>query len=153
MITAANVIKPPMWCPGRNGHELWGGCVGYWPLWESVGTNAMDLSGNGNNGTLTGMDPPTDWVVDVKGICLNFDASDDNVSVGTLPITGPPFSLYAFAAVTANADRMAVSIANGSDGYYHFLGVNQSNLRAEARTYDGTARSANSTSGSINMNI
>jgi len=81
MITASNVIKPPMWCPGRNGHELWRGCVLYLPLWEGSGAETMDLSGYGNTGTLTDMDPPTDWVTNTQGRALDFDGTNDYINV------------------------------------------------------------------------
>jgi len=34
---------------------------GWWPIIDGGGTIAYDGSGNGNNGTLTNMDPATDW--------------------------------------------------------------------------------------------
>lgn len=43
-----------------NGNET--GLVMLWNFDEGSGTTANDLSGNGNNGTLTNMDAITDWV-------------------------------------------------------------------------------------------
>ena len=40
---------------------------GWWPLTEGVGTIAYDGSGNGNDGTLTNMDPATDWLTGQTG--------------------------------------------------------------------------------------
>ena len=54
--------------------------VGSWHLNEGSGaTTAADTSGNGNNGTLTNMDPATDWVNGKFGKALDFDGSDDYV--------------------------------------------------------------------------
>ena len=36
--------------------------MGYWEIDETYGTNASDSSVGGNEGTLTSMDPTTDWV-------------------------------------------------------------------------------------------
>jgi len=41
--------------------------VGWWPLSEGAGTIAYDGSGNGNDGTLTNMDPATDWLTGQTG--------------------------------------------------------------------------------------
>lgn len=53
------------WCPSIGG---WGGTV------------LRDLSGQGNHGTLTNMDPATDWVVSNGKQALDFDGSNDFVS-------------------------------------------------------------------------
>ena len=52
--------------------------VGYWPFNETSGTNAPDLSGNGNDGTLVNS---PDWVDGVVGKCLDFGGTDEYVFV------------------------------------------------------------------------
>ena len=46
------------------------GLQGWWcPSLDDAGngtTTLTDLSGNGNHGTLTNMDPATDWVADTR---------------------------------------------------------------------------------------
>lgn len=55
---------------------------GYWPLDESSGTNAGDLSRNGANGTLEGgMDFSTNGGPGVHGGALTFDGADDDVKL------------------------------------------------------------------------
>ncbi|MFQ5641449.1 MAG: LamG-like jellyroll fold domain-containing protein [bacterium] len=49
------------------------------------GTQLFDMSGNGNHGTLTNMDPATDWSVNQFGIYLDFDGVDDMVSFASKP--------------------------------------------------------------------
>ena len=58
------------------------GLVGYWSMEEGTGNSrTFDRSGNGNTGTLTSMDPLTDWVNGNTGLgqALDFDGSDDYV--------------------------------------------------------------------------
>jgi len=61
--------------------QLWNGLVGCWTMQEGGGSTVYDLSGHGNHGTLTNMDPATDWVVGPYGRALDFDGSDDYVNV------------------------------------------------------------------------
>jgi len=55
--------------------------VGYWPFNETSGTNAPDLSGNGNDGTLVNMED-ADWVDGVVGKCLGFNGINEYVNFG-----------------------------------------------------------------------
>jgi hypothetical protein len=48
---------------------------------EGEGTTVYDHSGNGNNGTMTNMDPATDWVDGKNNGALDFDGVDDGVEV------------------------------------------------------------------------
>jgi len=64
------------WCPSVSG---------------PYGYRLPDLSGYGNHGTLTNMDPGSDWVVSGKGALDFVDGSDDYISIGAadgLRITG-----------------------------------------------------------------
>lgn len=65
-----------------------GGEVAWWcPSLDTIGNGTTllnDLTGNGNNGTLTNMDPATDWVADAAsgGVrALDFDGVNDFVNV------------------------------------------------------------------------
>ena len=67
-----------------------GGEVGWWcPSLDDAGngtTNLLDLSGNDNRGTLTNMDPATDWVANTSNggfRALDFDGVNDWVNLGT----------------------------------------------------------------------
>jgi hypothetical protein len=55
--------------------------VGWWRMDEGEGTTVYDHSGNGNNGTMTNMDPATDWVDGKNNGALDFDGVDDGVEV------------------------------------------------------------------------
>ena len=58
------------------GHQLFKGCVGFWPMKRGSGNKVFDLSGNGNIFTFgAGAASPT-WVFDKFGSCLSFDGGD-----------------------------------------------------------------------------
>jgi len=80
------IIKPSYQSGyARNASEsenpkLWDGLVGAWmPSLGVTGETLRDVSGNGNHGTLTGMDAASDWVVTGKGLALDFDGVNDYV--------------------------------------------------------------------------
>jgi len=60
------------------------GLVGYWSMDEGAGNKAYDQSGNINAGTLTQMDPATDWVDGKLGKALDFDGVNDYVDMGDI---------------------------------------------------------------------
>ena len=66
------ILKPPLVTLLRQGHPLSKGLVGCWLFNERGGDSVYDASGQGNTGTLTDMDPATDWVVSEKGSALDF---------------------------------------------------------------------------------
>lgn len=68
--------------------DLWDGVVGYWaPCLGPTGTRLFDVSRYNNWGTLTNMDPPTDWVIDGGQYALDFDGTNDYT-------TGTPMQIY-----------------------------------------------------------
>jgi hypothetical protein len=80
------------WRPfGYCSSNLSNGLAGHWPFDDGSGTTAIDVSGNGNDGTLQNMDPATDWVTGVIGShALDFDGVDDDINVpdnGALTLT------------------------------------------------------------------
>lgn len=85
------LLKPPL----SNVYidAYWrNGMAGLWLFNEGIGNNKVfDASGNANHGTLTNMDPATDWVAGQNGWALDFDGSNDYVATAsaiTLPSTG-----------------------------------------------------------------
>ena len=75
----------PSWKQGfaRHAHEsvapgLWRGLVGAYSMGLGpTGDKLRDVSGYGNDVTLTSMDPATDWIVDDGRYALDFDGSND----------------------------------------------------------------------------
>ena len=67
--------------------SLTGGIIGCWsPSLGATGYLLRDVSGQNNHGTLTNMDPGTDWVASEKGLALDFDGSNDYIQ--TAPARG-----------------------------------------------------------------
>ena len=75
------IIKPGRDIQLNRAHPLARGLVGCWLFNEGTGDKIFDLSLNGNEGTLTNMDPATDWVAGKDGWALDFDGVDDYVLV------------------------------------------------------------------------
>ena len=65
--------------------ELWRGLVGAWcpAINPPGGTVLYDWSPNKNHGTLTNMDPATDWVTSGGYRALDFDGTNDRINCGT----------------------------------------------------------------------
>lgn len=79
-ILHASNIKPPPGSLIDPTHQIGDG-VAYWFFNDGRGKQVTDAGPNGNRGTLTNMDPPTDWVAGPDGTILHFDGSDDRVRV------------------------------------------------------------------------
>lgn len=73
--------------PSKNG------LVGHWNFDEGRGTSAGDVSGNGNTGTLT--NGPV-WTSGKVGGGLNFDGSNDYVSMGDVDVSGDAITVSAW---------------------------------------------------------
>ncbi len=76
------------------------GLVGYWPLNEGTGTVALDLSGNGNNGTWTGSQIGANGTYYNAGLHQNyageFDGSTDYITpplVTNIFVNAAPFTV------------------------------------------------------------
>jgi hypothetical protein len=88
------------------------GLVGYWPFEEGVGTNAGDMSGSNNGGTITG----ATWVDGKRGKALSFNGSSTYLSAATVPVTATDnWTMSAWVnPASFTTDDMAV-VANGYD--------------------------------------
>ncbi len=88
------------------------GLVGHWKLDETSGTNAADATANGNDGTLTNMSPPGDWVTGTKSGALDFDGGDDTVTV----TNDPAIDTDNFTGLTASAWIYPRTTGENSEG-------------------------------------
>ena len=82
------------------------GLVGCWvPSLGASGYRLIDRSGNNNHGTLTNMDPGTDWVPSGGKLALDFDGSNDYAIVRNLPKRNnvDPISLGGWFYATAGS--------------------------------------------------
>ena len=66
----------------NRSHPLARGLVGAWTFQDGGGSVLRDVSGHGHDGTLTNMDPATDWVTSRYGGALDFDGVNDYVDCG-----------------------------------------------------------------------
>lgn len=102
--------------------SLTDGIVGCWsPSVRGSGYLLADLSGRGNNGTLTNMDAGTDWpAVAIRGShgrVLDFDGVNDRVAIGAAPVTAAPLTISAWVNVvdlSVNRAYVAIHSASGS---------------------------------------
>ncbi len=125
--------KPYRWWSGKSRHaaDLWSDCMLYYAIWAGQGGKLYDLSVRGYDGTLTQMDPPTDWVPTEYGMALDFDGSNDYVDTGSDDLglsTADDFSIFAFFKTSHDytAEQGYIACDYGSPGWY--LNVSQTNL-------------------------
>ncbi|MBU4397682.1 LamG domain-containing protein, partial [Patescibacteria group bacterium] len=60
-----------------------GAPIAHWTFNEGLGTTAYDESDHNNDGTLTNMDPATDWVSGKFNGALDFDGDNDYINAGS----------------------------------------------------------------------
>ncbi len=75
------------------------GLVGYWPLDDASGVIASDSSGNGNTGTITG----ASWASGKRGKALDFNGTDQHVSVTASSVLNPTTALTVSAWIKPDA--------------------------------------------------
>lgn len=91
--------------------------VGYWPMDEGSGTSTTyDNSGNGYDGTMNGSMTEDDWVSGYKGSSLEFDGSNDYISVSDNADLSPTAAFSYFAWV--NQDSLNSDEAIGAKWTY-----------------------------------
>lgn len=105
------------------------GLVGYWPFggnymnWATG--KALDASGNGNDGSITGMSTSTSPVQGRVGQALNFDNTDDKIIVQnstSLNITGQiTVSAWIYPRSFGGANLARIIDKSDTDGYLLLL--------------------------------
>ena len=108
----------------RREHPVADGLVAYYPFYEGSGGLLGDIAGRNLTGTLTNMDPTTDWVASPYGWVLDFDGSNDFVTTllasDNAAIAGArTFSAWALSNTVASGAgildyRIACQVAAGS---------------------------------------
>lgn len=108
----------------QGAGRLDSGLAGYWKLDTTSGISAVDSSTNANNGTLTNMEDPGDWVTGQIGNALDFDGVNEYVNVvdtDALDFSdGQPFTLtgWFYRDTFVNDDYLvAKSNGSGAQGY------------------------------------
>jgi len=137
-----NLIQPFRGTMIQRAHPFSRGLVGRWPLNEGTGNKVFDYSGNGNHGTLTNMDPATDWVSGRNGLgfALDFDGDNDNILVGDVFEIGSEISVLFWATTTAAGNFFVSKAVNAN---YDFGCYVQSGT--ELRLFYGSNSNVNST--------
>src|SRR3990167_8461825 len=135
------------------------GLVGYWNFNSGKGTDiAWDLSGNGNNGKLTSMDPATDWVVGKSGLgtALDFDGSNDYVDMGDTvePTTAATFSAWFRLSSFGVEDLAIISKFISADRQYRLTIVNSTKiLKVEVTNTAGSSDANRSSSSAVSIGV
>jgi len=116
--------------------NLFKGLIGAWcPSLGITGGTLRDLSGRGNHGTLTNMDPSTDWVVSDGQYALDFDGSNDSITAGTTGFIGlSQVTIATWVRLTSTADEMLFNARPTNSILNFFVFVNQINLRGGSAT-------------------
>jgi Concanavalin A-like lectin/glucanases superfamily/Domain of unknown function (DUF2341)/Fibrinogen beta and gamma chains, C-terminal globular domain len=131
--------------------------VGWWRFNEGEGIITRDNSGNGNTGTLTTMDPATDWLdganCKFEG-CLDFDGTSDYINIpdnDVLDFGAGDFSLALWFKEDGGTNEMFLSKEAGQPLYRLHINSN-SQIRYVIRD---TAGNENNGSGDkiINDNV
>ena len=130
-------------------HELRNGIVGAWsPAAAQYRTGATgwlleDLSGRGNHGTLTSMDPATDWVTSGGYGGLYFDGASDYVDIPSIVIntSDRPLGISAFVVQDASDVTEFIFANDQGTGPPLYVDLNNNTMRLFSGGY-ATASSA-----------
>lgn len=103
---------------------------------EGSGGIVYDITYNRRNGTLTNMDPATDWVAGRDGWALNFDATEGEYlalpSGVTVLTAGVPYTISWWEKINADTDefpaRFVLEVAGDADQYSVLRSTNTSYL-------------------------
>jgi Concanavalin A-like lectin/glucanases superfamily len=86
---------------------------GWWPFYEGSDTVAHDISGHGDNGTLSG---GTHWVGGYFGTALSFDGSTGRVDVPDGSALEPTSAISIGAYVKASPGNFKYIVSKGASG-------------------------------------
>ncbi|NCC23171.1 MAG: LamG domain-containing protein [Alphaproteobacteria bacterium] len=80
--------------------------IGHWPLDETSGTTAADISGNGNDGSLQGgIDASTDFVVGKTGRAASLDSAGEYIQVAGQLGNPPNITIAAWVMYEGSDDQ------------------------------------------------
>ena len=132
--------------------QLWDGVVGAWcPSLGPTGSRLHDFSRYGNWGTLTNMDPASDWVVDGGQYALDFDGSNDYVTFGNPPVLNTMVSLtVAFWVYHRSASFFELGKYRSSGYGFLIYGAPATGFQFDGR--DGGGYLSSGASGPYNQN-
>jgi hypothetical protein len=116
-----------------------------------TGLDLLDLSGFNINGTLTGMDAPSDWVLSSPGNVLTFDGVNDQITASSpVPLTTYPFTISGWAylptTIPNTTGALIVSVGLGLSQYFG-IGVQAATPRPRIFARNTTFLSAGPSTG------
>ena len=128
----------------RKYPNLWQGCIGAWcPSQDSSRSTLLtDLSGRNNHGTLTNMDPGTDWVASQGKVALDFDGTNDRVQGNANLANGSgTISLWMLSAAALGRTAFVYTVGSApTSTWSHVIGVTSGGQSA-AYLFDGGQKS------------
>ncbi|MBU1524700.1 MAG: LamG domain-containing protein [Candidatus Omnitrophica bacterium] len=136
---AKTIIKPPLPILDRS-HPLAKPLVACYPVFERGGTTLHDISGKNNHGTLTNMDPATDWVKTPMGSGLKFDGVNDHVLVPHTPSLSPTqFTIEAWIqTISTTFSSIVNKYTAATPNYGYDISINLSAPNQINMMVDGT---------------
>ncbi len=99
-----------------GGNNLSSGLVGYWNMDAGTGTTIVDLSGNGNTGTLIN----AGWITGKFGIGTSFDGNNDYINIPTNPISTNTISFGGWFKVPDSSNDYTLMSGNESNAVNEF---------------------------------
>lgn len=116
--------KPPLGAAVNWSHPLAQGLEALWLMNEATGNRLHDVTRHGHSGTFNGL-VDNDWVANIHGTALEFDAITKWVEVTTSPRLAVMDELTVFALVIRRGDNpisggriISKASGAGSDDYY-----------------------------------
>lgn len=131
-------MKPSIGAPLNRGLGRLSRPTLWYPMREGGGTKLFDASGRGNHGTFGAASAAPTWVTGRRGKCVNFDGTDDLVTVGRPAISGFPYtlSLWARTTITDGGIHDVAAIYN-SGGFRVYSGFEDRDTDMSFRTANG----------------
>jgi len=110
-----NVARTQDEIKANMGIALYGnetGLVSYWPFSDGSGTTLSDKTANNNDGTLTNMEPATDWVDINSDIAIKSTTKQNTALNGFLPARDPDGDPLTYIIVNDDAGAAVITDAN-----------------------------------------
>jgi prepilin-type N-terminal cleavage/methylation domain-containing protein len=123
--------------------------VGLWDFGEGSGSVAVDTSGAGDNGTISG-NPA--WVNGLKGKALDFDGIDDWINIPRVPAFPISPNVFTIVGLINPGNQYARFLTPQSNGVDQWLGFSPTSGWLEVQiteTADVNNRNRTSTAGSV----
>lgn len=123
------------------------GPIAYYNFNENTGTSTInDISGNGGTGTMAGSMTTSDWVPGKYGSSLDFDGSDDHISLTDGSIfdlnvsNSYTWSMWVNPSSLANWDNIWSQSIDNAHFFFIYVNDDSSRITADLETASGSQR-------------